>query len=650
MMSLEQYLVRMNAHDIRLLDKQFAYFLQELEPSNRALEVVGFVLSAHLGMGHVCLDFSQPHEYLSLDELTALEQALKSSELVYHVQSDLHQADISTINDSGQPLVMDGQRLYLQRYWVYETQLEARIKQKLISKDWDLSRQQNFIEQLFDIESPAHEINWQAIAACVAVQQGFSVISGGPGTGKTTTVIRLLALLIQLYQTQTKTNPIIKLVAPTGKAAMRLTESIRSAKQGLDVSDELKQSIPEQASTLHRLLKSNGKGEFKYNRFNPLHLDVLIVDEASMVDLPLMAKLLDALPRHAQLILLGDKDQLASVEAGSVLADICDSESQHGYSQPLAQRLSQLTHVSLDHEVEMNGARLRDHICHLRKSYRFDANSGIGHLSAAANEGDFGHWQEVLAKGFADLAVSELSEEHFDQFVRQSADQYANYIKHIHSLNEGKGLTDEQAVEVHERFNGFQILCALREGRLGVAGLNEVIQGRLKQKGLIDDTQTWYLGRPIMIMQNDYGLNLYNGDIGLVLPQLGDDAKVRQKVVFIGSDQQVRWLQPSRLPAHETVYAMTVHKSQGSEFAHCAFVMPDHNTQVLTKELIYTGITRAKKQLTCIGKSAIIQQALQRKVQRASGLRQRLWQIESNPKAKAVSSSLPTDDSQFSLF
>jgi exodeoxyribonuclease V alpha subunit len=646
MISLSQYLTRLDTHHIRLLDKQFAFFLQDLEPETKVLEITGFILSAHLGMGHVCLDFSQPHEYLTVNELQQIKQALQACQLVFGAQEHVNNSEMGV----NQPLVLEGERLYLQRYWLYETQLARRIKQKLVSKNWDLNQEQAFIAELFQIDDQSNEINWQAIAACLAAQQGFSVISGGPGTGKTTTVIRLLALLIQLYQTQAKSNPIIKLVAPTGKAAMRLTESISSAKQQLNVDDALKQFIPEQASTVHRLLKSNGKGDFKYNGFNPLHLDVLIVDEASMIDLPLMAKLLDALPSHGQLILLGDKDQLASVEAGSVLADICDSESEHGYSQVMADSLSALTKMNLAGEVEATGATLRDHICHLRKSYRFDANSGIGNLSAAANLGDYQTWQDVVAKGFDDLNISELSEENFDEFVRQSVEQYAVYIKRIHNLNTGQGLNDEQAFEIHGLFNQFQILCALRDGRLGVAGLNEVLEQGLRQKGLIESSQTWYLGRPVMIMQNDYGLNLYNGDIGLVLPQLGEDGKIRAKVVFIGSDQQVRWLQPSRLPAHETVFAMTVHKSQGSEFAHCALVLPDHNTQVLTKELIYTGITRAKKQLTCIGKSPIIQQALQRKVQRASGLRQRLWYTESAPKVETKVASLPADDSQFSLF
>ena len=643
MITLSQYLIRLDGHEIRLLDQQFAQFLQELEPENTALAIIGFSLSAHLGRGHVCLDFSQPHEYLTSTELNWMKQALTTSRVVSICES------VKSFNNTQCPLVLDGERLYLQRYWLYETQLEQAIHKKMVPKNWDLSSEQDFIRQLFDLNPDSNEINWQALAACIAAKQGFSVISGGPGTGKTTTVIRLLALLIQLYQTQLHSHPIIKLVAPTGKAAMRLTESISSAKQALAVDDELKVFIPEQASTVHRLLKSNGKGSFKYNGFNPLHVDVLIVDEASMVDLPLMAKLLDALPAHAQLVLLGDKDQLASVEAGSVLADICDSETEHGYSAEMTDALSVITKMDLSEHTEISGSILRDHICHLRKSYRFDANSGIGHLSVAANNGDFKAWQDVAQQGFSDIKISELNEENFEQFISLGADHYSEYIQSISRLSQHKGLNDEQAKDVHAQFNRFQILCALREGRLGVTGLNEVIEARLKRKGAIEANQTWYLGRPVMIMQNDYGLNLYNGDIGLVLPQLGDDGKVRAKVVFIGTDQQVRWLQPSRLPSHETVFAMTVHKSQGSEFEHCAVVLPEHNTQVLTKELIYTGITRAKKQLTCIGKSGVIQQALKRKVQRASGLRQRLWQIESSPMV-SVDKPLPADDSQFSLF
>lgn len=639
MLILDQYLSRLDAHSINQLDLAFAKFLQSLAPSESHLDLLGFVVSAHLGQGHVCLDFSQPHEWLTQQELLELKQLANKSKIVSKLAIGLDAPidDVTII----EPLVLQGERLYLQRYWLYESQLASRIQSRLQSRSWDLKSQEHFIATLFP--KSYDEIDWQAVAACMAAKQGFSVISGGPGTGKTTTVIRLLSLLIQLYQTQLNSRPIIKLVAPTGKAAMRLTESIASAKQGLNVDANIKQWIPEQASTLHRLLKSNGRGEFQYHKYNPLHLDIIIVDEASMVDLPLMAKLFDALPEHAQLILLGDKDQLASVEAGSVLADICDSDNEHGYSDDMVKDLSALIKHDLTAFTESQGSQIRDHICHLRKSYRFDVNSGIGFLAQAANRGNVSQWNQVVSSNYSDLQLLDLSEEQFANFIQQGVVEYGRYLETV-LPNLKNGMSHEDALRAHHQFSKFQILCALREGRLGVEGLNHQIEQGLQQKSWIPKEQTWYAGRPVMIMQNDYGLNLYNGDIGLILPRLGEDGVVRLKAAFVGADQHIRWLQPARLPQHETVYAMTVHKSQGSEFEHCALVLPDHQTQVLTKELIYTGITRAKKRLTCIGRSSVIHQALQRKVQRASGLGQRLWrQTDLEP--------LQADEgSQFSLF
>lgn len=651
-MNLCTYLQRIKHVQVRPLDREFAQFLQSLVPDENLTDWLGYVVSAQLGHGHVCLDFSQPHEYLTQDELALLLNTAQSSAVVCNVTEN----STETLNPD-LPLVLDGQRLYLQRYWQYEKQLQLCIEQGLTQKSWDLMSEQAFIQNLFELSDELNDLNWQAIAACIAAKNGFTVITGGPGTGKTTTVIRLLALLVKLHQDQAHHQPIIKLVAPTGKAAMRLTESISGAKQKLNVDDKIKSAITEQASTIHRLLKSNGRG-FKYNAHNPLHLDVLVVDEASMVDLPLITKLLQALPPHAQVILLGDKDQLASVEAGSVLADMCDGNIEHGYSEETCNELNALLSMDLSAHVEQNGVQLREHICHLRKSYRFDAHSGIGFLAAAANKGDANAWQQVVEQNYSDLNMLELSDASFDQFVQLAVKEYGQTIKTILQFQQ-QGLTDEQALAIHQQFGQFQVLCALREGPLGVSGLNEAIEKGLNQKGFIHASSTWYLGRPVMIMQNDYGLNLYNGDIGLILPQCDEQGEVKLKAVFVGSDQQVRWLQPSRLPQHETVFAMTVHKSQGSEFDHCAFVLPDYDTQVLSKELIYTGITRAKSKLTCLSQPNVLQKALARQVQRASGLRDRLWlepfsepndPNEHESPQNSGSKSQENDHSQYSLF
>ncbi len=641
---LDRLLEQSDTINVRDIDVSFARFIQELDTNCDALETTAYLLSQTLGKGNVCLDFSQPHEIVDVKGLRQLQKKIASSCVVRVLnQDELMQANINV------PLVLHGDRLYLQRYWLYEMNLHQAINNNMHNMPWQLDSQVALIHQLFpDVSAKQkdkkQEIDWQAVAACIAANKKFSVISGGPGTGKTTTVIRLLALLIHQYQAHYQRAPIIKLAAPTGKAAMRLTESIIGAKQHLAVNEDIKKHIPDQASTLHRLLGRARNGEFKYNQFNPLHLDVLIVDEASMVDMPLMSKLMAALPPHGQIILLGDKDQLASVEAGSVLADICDSEAQHGYSDANLALLKTLSGQSLDeNETEPCGAVIRDHICQLRKSYRFHAQSGIGQLALAANNGDFRGWKTVQKSGYEDLNLLPLSDEVFDDFIAQAAKHYTDYIQ----LIDPAGTSDEQAMKIYEAFNQFQVLCALRDGPLGVAGLNEAIENALVQSRVINNTSQWYLGRPVMVMENDYGLNLYNGDIGIILPLLdrGVDVQgvVRPKVAFIASDGGVRWIQPSRLPKHETVYTMTVHKSQGSEFAHCALVLPDYHASVITKELIYTGITRAKKRLTLLARESVIKSGLKTRVQRFSGLKDRLWLTKERLTGERLTKEQPID-------
>lgn len=634
-MQLNQFLERHNPSNVfSSMDVQFAKFLLA-EFNQHDYAVAGLLVSHELSKGNVCLDFELPNELLSSTELNKLYESLL-------LLNDSHD-----FMDNG-PMVLEGRKLYLEKYHHYEQQLANNILARLKPMPWlpeQMDKAKASFSNLFKLSDSAHleteakdthHIDWQAIAAYTSARSQFSVISGGPGTGKTTTVIRLLAILSELYQGHFKRKPIIKLAAPTGKAANRLSESIIQAKHELAVDDSIKQTIPEEALTLHRLLGRQPSGQFKFHRFNPLHLDVLLIDEASMVDLPMMAKVLDAMPVSqqglGQIILLGDKDQLASVEAGSVLADICDNEVDHGFSENTAAEMAKVLPfdlVAMEQTndvtpplIEATGAEIRNHICHLRKSYRFDANSGIGHLAKAANSGDGSAWQTELAKGHNDVTFLELSDSQYEAFIESAAAQYSNYLELVTS-NDG-GLTEEQAIQVHQAFSTFQVLCALKDGPLGVEGLNEKIEQSLKRQGVIGQSNTFYLGRPVIILENDYGLNLYNGDVGIILPQASDSGPLA-KACFMGAGGQVRWLQPSRLPKHETVFAMTIHKSQGSEFDHCALALPDYSVPIMSKELIYTGITRAKKQLTLLAKTQLVNQALGQKVMRASGLGQRLW-------------------------
>jgi len=645
MLKLDNLLQRLT---VRPLDRQFGFFIQDLYPENPVLSLAALLTSYELGKGNVCLDFALPHEALSVSELEGIFAGVQQA-LTDH---------------SNCPLVLDGQRLYLKKYFEYECQLASQLIMRLEVGDRDLTPHQAFIAELFPSiqlnQAGNGEVDWQAVAACVSAKKRFSVISGGPGTGKTTTVIRLLALLVKVYQDAQQRAPIIRLAAPTGKAAMRLTESIIQAKQKLDMEDSILNGIPQGAETLHRLLKPSRNGGFEFNQHNPLHLDVLVVDEASMVDLPMMAKLVSALPQHGQLILLGDKDQLASVEAGSVLADICDNEVSHGFSQNQVDDLERILGIQFaPNMIESQGAVMRDALCQLRKSYRFDEKSGIGHLAKAANAGDFTSWKNTLDAQLGDIEAMMLSDQAYQSFIGLAAQNYGRYF----SLIDEGGMDSEQARHLHGEFARYQVLCALKEGVLGVTGLNQAIEGKIQRNrqvegSTLEERFTWYSGRPVIILENDYGLNLYNGDIGIALPQTNENGKVSLKVTFVGSDGQIRWLQPSRLPKHETVFAMTIHKSQGSEFEHCALVLPDHSAPILSKELIYTGITRAKQRLTLLYQDSVVKHALSQRVQRASGLGFRLWQAHSSmslvTEAKTEQTkdegSAPSSGEQFSLF
>ncbi|SMY38407.1 RecBCD enzyme subunit RecD [Photobacterium malacitanum] len=472
--------------------------------------------------------------------------------------------------------------------------------------------------QPLDVLVPASVcLNWQKVAAAMALTRQFAVISGGPGTGKTTTVAKLLAALVMQANGEHKPN--IMLVAPTGKAAARLTESIGSAIKSLAVPQQIKDLIPTQSSTLHRLLGSiPNRVEFRHHKDNPLHLDVLVVDEASMVDLPMMARLLDAMPQGAKLILLGDRDQLASVEAGAVLGDIC-SFSNQGYSAEQGQRLSQLTGFDL-HSNNIGLSVVTDCLCMLQKSYRFHALSGIGQLAKAINQGKPALVNKVWQQGFKDIHHYSLSAESYASMINQVVTFYLDYLDAIKA--------DQTPAEVLRAFANVRLLCALREGDFGVVGLNQRIEKELTHRGRISpNDETWYVGRPIMITRNDHALGLFNGDIGMTMlePEVdADSGRRRLRVYFEMPDGTIRGILPSRIPEHEVVYAMTIHKSQGSEFADTVIVLPADYTPILTRELIYTGITRAKSRLYLYAPLDIISKSVQVRTERASGLAQLL--------------------------
>ncbi|EKT58211.1 exodeoxyribonuclease V subunit alpha [Providencia burhodogranariea] len=601
------------------LDVQFAYNI--IADQNPILLLITTLLSSETMAGHVCLSLPELNEeklfsgrhpelaaafWLAIGEPDAKQiyQAVKNS---------------SSVTLAGEeklsPLVLSGEFLYFQRLWQYEQDVSKYFSHTILPQ-FDVKEMKLILDELF----PATDgIDWQKIAAAVAVTSQVSVISGGPGTGKTTTVARILAVLIKLA-TQSKQSIKIELAAPTGKAAARLTESLGAALNSLSLSDEDRHMLPNQAKTLHRLLGAQPESQqFRYHRENLLTLDVLIIDEASMVDLPMMGKLIEALPANVKLIFLGDKDQLASVEAGAVLGDICQF-ADVGYSVKRAKELTQLTGYPLNDFTSDTGPLIRNSLCLLRKSYRFSSSSGIGQLAFAVNDGNARRAETLLNSSLDDVHIYlQENEDDYAQMLMAAAGFYRDYLLAVKAKN--------SPAEILSKFNQYRLLTALREGPYGVTGLNDKLEKLFHRQGLIhrpfNQLNKHYAGRPIMISRNDSPLGLFNGDIGIILPD--DDDALR--AYFQYPDGTIKGIQPNRLPLHETAYAMTVHKSQGSEFTHTALVLPKVYSPVITRELVYTAMTRAKKELSLYCSMKILRRAIETPTKRRSGLAMQLMNV-----------------------
>lgn len=580
------------------------------------------------------------------------------------------------------PLLLDDQdRLYLARYYGYEARLAAALGRKLSSSartavtSEDRARLRRYFGEGVLISPEGQpEPNWQMAAAALALQRPLVVLSGGPGTGKTTTVVGLLACLLER-----DANLRVALAAPTGKAAQRMQEAL-TARQ--DLPETVRQALPEAAVTLHRLLgvlpesaEQVGR-RFRHHAGNPLPYDLIVVDEASMIDLSMATQLLEAVPDGARLILLGDKDQLAAVEAGAVFGEL---SAQRVFSPDMRMRLLSALAWPADepprtgplaigggHQGIAGGnARrvqgLEDAVVWLERTYRFGAHSAIGRLATAIKSGKVIEARkeftlpdtsstsgsaEVGAQGGANETKGAdrvmLSEDGGIQLspanLNSLADGYSAYldalteaVTTIGQLGDPAAATTADiamvAQPVFAAFGQFRVLCATRGGRRGVEFLGAQLTALLARRAgvaLGAGGGAWFAGRPVLVTQNEYALNLFNGDIGIALP-LGPSGTLR--VAFATPDGGYRLYSPASLPAHETAFAMTIHKSQGSEFERVAMVLPEQSSRVLSRELIYTGVTRARRQAWLYAPWPVIASAIARPTQRDGGLTDRLREV-----------------------
>jgi exodeoxyribonuclease V alpha subunit len=661
---------------LRPLDWAFGRFLWTEAPDASPWLIMAATLASHqLGRGHVCLDLAStlkdPALALSMPPEgvdPAADESLMPPPLPQKVfarvtldrwREALNHPTLTSAGEGSAPLVAVGNRLYLRRFWACEQEVLGQIQHRLqhglsrtVSPDSDGIS--HTLEGLF----PAAEglpLDWQKLACALAARSLFSIMTGGPGTGKTTTVLKVLALLqsLALSSNQAPRALRIKLAAPTGKAAARLSQSIASRVEGLDLSrlahaEAVRAAIPRSVTTLHRLLGSRpDTRHFRHDARNPLGLDVLVIDEASMIDLEMMAAVLRALPADARLILLGDKDQLASVEAGAVLGELC-RRAEQGHYMPVTRRwLEQTASLSIpDEMLDPEGTPLDQAVTMLRQSHRFSASSGIGQLARAVNAGQADTSLAILQARPSDLGhliIREKQDTAFEALVLEggvAADiteandpsrvGYGHYLSLLRpehrpgptSRPDEWNAWAERVLKAHTRF---QLLCAVRKGPWGVEGLNQRIEALLARRHYIDKQGDWYEGRPVLVTRNDYALGLMNGDIGVTLAVQDPDRKEPTlRVAFPAHNGKapIQWVTPTRLNGVETVFALTVHKSQGSEFTHTALVLPNRPNPVLTRELLYTGITRASHWFTLAnaGDSKTLRQAIERHVLRNSGL------------------------------
>jgi len=616
-LTIEALLERVRAAPgFQAIDRQFAVFCAEAERQaacRSAVFVVALVVSRALREGHPCIVLKDIElgpwvsgwlEATGLMEVTAtlpclLKQARSVTTLVSSEPAGSAAPALEPVvgpplsaQAPATPLVFDGvERVYMTRYYLHEQRLAHSLTRLIDAEDHEDELKLKWLDErlqhYFPLDPAEQEPDLQRLAARNAARSRVLVVSGGPGTGKTATVAKILALLVEQAAFEARSTPRIVLLAPTGKAAARLNESIVGAIERLNLPQAMRATIAPHAMTIHRALgvRADSATRFVRGESYPLVADVVVVDEGSMVDLALMRHLCEALPGTARLLVLGDRNQLASVEAGSVFSDLCEALGQVQASRRDAQPAA---------------------VTELTKSYRFKQDSGIAALAESVRLGSWSEFSRVRHAGHSELAFYDAIDE------RAS-------LRSLLSMAERQwdaafsSASPEQALE---HFARFRVLCAHREGTFGVQSLNQSIAHHLFSRGYLTSPSDLSRGQLLMILENDATLGVNNGDVFVVWP--AEDGRLW--ACFPKGEQLARRVSLPQLPRHELCFAMTVHKSQGSEYAGVALVLPAPGSPVVTRELLYTGITRAKQHVCLFAPEPTLEEAIQKQVVRRSGL------------------------------
>jgi len=620
------------------IDIHFALKMEELsrvEVPDLIFIIIALACNAVLSGRNVCLELSSLGRHKDLSSyFTDLSDVLKEDFKSYSLSDDMEyiQFELLKLNVVGKadaqdekatPLVLDDDgRLYIFRYWDYERRLAELVKRKACkhASFIDISKAAKYLNEYRDFQKGINkkfELNeWQNLAVFTALMKNFSVISGGPGTGKTTISSAIITILIKLLHSDDK--PLrISVCAPTGKAAARIKEALSE-----NMEPEIKKIFEPSASTIHRLLGYiSNSPYFRFNAENKLPADVLLIDEASMIHVSLMAKLLQSVGDGCRIIMLGDKDQLASVESGAVINDICKVSDINKFTSGFVSEYAKFADSKfLKNQITARVSPLSDCSVQLMKSFRFDDSKGIGKVSRAVN---------LPSNTGLETALSEIMDNASDEIssLIPLPPKWELRNKLLEIFEKEKDFSDyiqeSDLSSAYDKFNSFKIICAVRNGNFGVENLNRITEEIFRHKYKITDDN--YRGKPLMITENDYTLKLFNGDIGLMWNEKGGDVLRAyfpnpEYVQETSSDEERFISHPvSRLPAYESVFAITVHKAQGSGFRHILLVFPDKDSPVLTKELVYTALTRAKEKVYIWTNQDIFGIAVSRATKRSSG-------------------------------
>ncbi len=588
------------------LDRHFARLMGSLAKHDaESVALAAALASRAVGEGSVCMDLTR-----WASAAVVFDGSTGRCPDVGTWREQLLASGIVGEPGAHRPLILDGDhRLYLRRYWSYEQRTaDALLKRAGAFHPLSEDALGGALQRLFPPSCEGQEeTDWQVAAAIVAAAKGLCILSGGPGTGKTYTAVRIMALLQALSDRPLQ----MVMAAPTGKAAGRLMASLAAASGSAEGAKDLFDALPDKAYTIHRLLGIRpGATRPRHHRGNPLSADVVVVDEASMIDISLMCRLLEAVSKQATLILIGDRDQLASVEAGAVFGDICRMDRGRCFSTALRRLLSSF--MPLTNLIGEGEGGLSDCLVFLERTHRFAAQSAMSRLFDAVNNGDAGLLKTALSAGQPEIswhpAMGIMEYHHW------LTPQLTHRRMTLASQN-----SPRQAVS---QLTSWQVLCALNKGPWGIDAIN-TLASSTGGHGRFEEGR-WAAGMPLLILQNDYELGLYNGDIGVIMEDVNETAG-GLSAVFSAGETLFTVVDPSRLPAHAPAYALTVHKSQGSEFDHVVMVLPNPDLPILSRELLYTGMTRAKKSLTVVAPEAVLDAAVGRSLHRPSGLGDILW-------------------------